>query len=506
MISNFDLSPRGLLWTVTEGRPGLFPVLVLSVLAVMAQPSGIVQAQIQDQTEIPTLEDPCQTGPDLFRAAQWPEARVALRSCLEQGNESVEILLPLVVMAVREERFSEGTGYGGRAVEIAPNDPEARYWYGRALLRENRIPETKEQWEKGLELSVNHLGILEGLARMALADDEPTKAYQLLSQLQRQGVNDPWLNRLMADIAAGKGLWRQSLGHLEQAMLQETPSLEDFMTASELSILVGDKQGAVDYCRRAVILEPGPVSYGGLGEAFFAIEEIDSSLVYLRLAVEQAPEAPRYRFNLANALEIAGLVVEADIHFRAFLAMVPDDPVGHFNYGIHLDKLGRSEEGLAEVALAVELNPDMLTARVVMAQILEEMGRWDEALEVVVGLNQIDEANTAELDAWEQRIRSDRDASLSAIGEGKIHLLHMVLGTQEIVDIVTAELATGTAFTSLVVRYSTGGAAARGGDIGWINPEDMVEPMRSAIMELAVDETSPSIEAGGLYHIFKRIP
>ncbi len=506
MILKFGFSPKGSLRTVIGGRRGLFSALVLSVLAVIAQPSGIAQAQIQEETRIPTLEDPCQTGPDLFRAANFAEARVALRACLEQGNESVEILLPLVVMAVREERFSEGTGYGKRAVEIAPNDPEARYWYGRALLRENRVPETKEQWEKGLELSVNHLGILEGLARMALAEDEPTKAYQLLSQLQRLGVNEPWLNRLMADIAAGKGLWRQSLDHLEQAMVQETPSLQDFMTASELSILVGDKQGAVDYCRRAVILEPGPQSYGGLGEAYFAIEEIDSSLVYLRLAVEQAPEAPRYRFNLANALEVSGMVAEADIHFRAFLAMVPDDPVGHFNYGIHLDKLGRSEEALAEVSRAVELNPDMLTARVVMAQILEEMGRWDEALAVVVGLNAIDEANTAELNAWEERIRRDRDSAMAAIGEGKIHLLHMVLGTKEILDIVTVELAAGTAFTSLVVRYSSGGAAARGGDIGWINPEDMVEPMKSVIRELALNETSPPVEAEGLYHIFKRIP
>lgn len=505
MDSTFDLRAKDHSLAVV-GISGLFPALVLSVLAVIALPSGIVHAQIQDQSEIPTIEDPCQTGPDLYRAAKFTEARVALRACLDQGNESVEILLPLVVMAVREERFSEGTGYGSRAVEVAPEDPEAYYWYGRALLRSKRVSEAKEQWEKGLELSVNHPGILEGLARMALAEDEPTKAYQLLSQLQRQGVNEPWLNRLMADIAASKGLWGQSLAHLEQAMAHETPSLQDFMTASELSILAGDKQRAVDYCRRAVVMEPGPVSYGGLGEAFFAIEEIDSSLVYLRLAVEQAPEAPRYRFNLANALEVGGMVVEADIHFRAFLAMVPDDPVGHFNYGIHLDKLGRTEEALAEVNQAVELNPSMLTARVVQAQILEEMGRWDEALAVVIGLNEIDEANTAELNAWEERIRLQRDASLSAVGEGKFHLLHMVLGTEEILELVTTELAAGTAFTSLVVQYSSGGAAARGGDIGWINPADMMEPMKSVILDLAVDETSPPVEAGGLYHIFKRIP
>ena len=483
--------------TVT-GWSGLFLAAIVSILAAVVLPAGIVRAQAED--------DPCRAGPDLFRAAKFAEARTALLACLEQGNESVEILMPLLVMAVREDRFSEGTDFGRQAVEIAPQDPEARYWYGRALLRDDRISEAKEQWELGLQLSVNHLGILEGLARMALAEDEYAKAYQLLSQLQRQGMNDPWLNRLMADIAAGKGLWKQSLGHLEQAMAQEDPSLQDFMTAYELSILTGDMQGAVEFCRLAVALEPGPVSYGGLGEAFFAVEEMDSALVYLRLAVEQAPNASRYRFNLANALEVSGMVEEADAHFRAFLAAVPDDPVGHFNYGIHLDKLGRSEEALAEITRAIELKPDMLTARVVKAQILEEMGRWDEALEVVIGLNDVDEANTAELNAWQERIRLQRDASLSAVSEGKIHLLHMILGSQQILEMVTEELVAGVAFTTLAVRFSSGAGAARGGDIGWINPADMVEPMKSVIMGLAINETSPPVEAGGLYHIFKRIP
>jgi len=203
---------------------------------------------------------------------------------------------------------------------------------------------------------------------------------------------------------------------------------------------------------------------------------------------------------------VSGMVEEADGHFRAFLEQVPDDPVGHFNYGIHLDKLGRSEEALVSVSRAIELNPDMLTARVVKAQILEEMGLWDEALEVVAGLNAIDEVNTAELNAWEDRIIQQRDASLGAIREGKVHLLHMVLGNAQILEIVTAELAAGTAFTTLAVRFSSGGAAAKGGDIGWINPADMVEPMRGAIIDLAVNETSPPVEAEGLYHIFKRIP
>ncbi len=497
MVSPVGINFAGL-FPLGAVRSGLMlaGILVLAVLSLW--PSGRALAQEQD--------DPCTQGPELYRAAKFEEARTAFRACLDLGGESLEILLPLVVMAVRGERLTEGIEYGARAVEIAPEDPEAHYWYGRALLRSDRIGEAKEQWEKGLQVGVDHKGILEGMARLALAEDEPAKAYQLLSQLQIQGVNEPWLNRLMADIAAGKGLWQQSLDHLEMAMAQEDPSLQDFMTASELSILVGDKDGALGYCRRAVVLEPGPVSFGGLGEAFFAIEQLDSALVYLRLAVEQAPADPRYRFNLANALEVSGMPEEAEHHFQAFLDMVPDDPVGRFNYGIHLDKQGRSEEALAEVSRAIKLNPQMLTARVVRAQILEDLGRYDDALEVVVGLNEIDEANTAELDLWAERLRQQRDLSLAAVSEGKIHLLHMILGSREILDMVTAELEAGQAFTSLAVQFSSGSAAARGGDIGWIRPEDMVEPMRSAILMLEVNETSPPVEAGGLFHIFKRVP
>ena len=79
-------------------------------------------------------------------------------------------------------------------------------------------------------------------------------------------------------------------------------------------------------------------------------------------------------------------------------------------------------------------------------------------------------------------------------------------GNEQVLEMVTTELAAGTPFTTVAVRFSSGQAAAKGGDIGWINPADMVESMKAVIQELAVNETSPPVETGGLYHIFKRIP
>ncbi|MDX2473573.1 MAG: peptidylprolyl isomerase, partial [Candidatus Krumholzibacteria bacterium] len=367
--------------------------------------------------------------------------------------------------------------------------------------------EAKAQWHAGLSQTVDHLGILEGLARLALAENETAQAYQLLSQMQRLGVNEPWLSRLLAEIAAGKGLWGQSLDHLAAAMNREgggTP--EDLLTAAELSIMAGDKPRAVDFCSRAVLIAPGPDTYGGLGQAFFADQKVDSALVYLRLAVEQAPKTPLYRFNLANALEVSGQVEEADYHFRTFLEQVPEDPVGRFNYAIHLEKMGRSVEALQEVEYAIALDPQMLTARVVHIQLLEGLGNWDAALAELANLQTRDSANSDKLAIWEARLIASRDESQGALNSGKMRLQHMVLGSMDQVRQVQAELATGEEFTSLVVRFSAGPAAVRGGDIGWLDPSEMVAEMQEGLKGLAINEISPPIESKGLYHIFKRIP
>ncbi len=486
-------------------------LLVLATLgALLASAASFAPVAAQTAEPAPPAaapaDDVCNLGKDLYRAGRFAEARTALMTCLDQEGETVEVLLPLAVMGLREGRLEEAAEYGKRAVAVAPQDPEARYWYGRCLLRSGRVEEARGQWENGLQGDQNHKGILEGLARLSIQDGDPAKAYNLLNQIRQQGLDESWLHRLMADLAAAKGLWAQSRGHLLDAMARDGANAADLLSASELSILGGEPQAAVGYCRQAVLLEPGPPTFGGLGEAYFATERLDSALVYLRLATGDDQGDPRFVFNLANALEVAGLYEEAGVQFERFLGRVPDDAVGHFNYGIHLDRMGRAEAAIAHVSRAIDLDATMLSARVVLAQMKENAGDIPGAKAVVGELKRLDPDNTNELDLWEKRLSGKQGRLQEAQAAGLVHLLHMVLPTAEMAGLVRQELAAGEDFGSLAVRFSTGAGAAKGGDIGWIKPADMVEPLRSAIRDLEINETSPPVEAGGLYHLFKRIP
>jgi tetratricopeptide (TPR) repeat protein len=484
------------------------------ILGLMCGWIGLQTGAAVAQQVVPDIErpadpepvDPCAVGEELFRAGKFEEARTELRRCLDAGGESVDTLLPLTVMAVQTGRREEAIGYSGRAVTMAPEDAEARYWHGRALMVAGRIEEARLEWEAGMRVSTEHKGILEGLAKLAMADGETAKAYNILAQLQRSGVDDAWVHSLLADIAASKGLWKQTLIHMDDVAVRETPDLEFLLLASEVSLMAENPESALNYGRSAVRLAPGPASYAGLGEVFFAREEVDSALVYLRRAVELDPGASRARFNLANALEVLGQVEEAGSHFQAFLAAEPNDPVGQFNYGIHLQKLGRLEEALSHISRSIDLEPGMLSARVVRVQMYEILGRYDEALADIAFLSESDPDNRSELSDWERNIRLKREGSAASHAEGQVHLQHLVMSDATAAELVASELEAGTDFSSLVVRFSVGPGSARGGDIGWINPQDMVEPLRAAIANLGVNEISPPVESGGLIHIFKRIP
>ena len=70
------------------------------------------------------------------------------------------------------------------------------------------------------------------------------------------------------------------------------------------------------------------------------------------------------------------------------------------------------EVGMAEVDLAINQDPEMLTARVVRTQLLEDLGRWDDALAELSNLRLRDPKNESQFDVWQARLVAGRDQAL----------------------------------------------------------------------------------------------
>lgn len=76
-------------------------------------------------------------------------------------------------------------------------------------------------------------------------------------------------------------------------------------------------------------------------------------------------------------------------------------------------------------------------------------------------------------------------------------------GTRSKADAVAQAARAGKDFAELAKQYSEDPSSARGGDLGWINQGQLIQPLDQAVFALKRGEVSGALESPVGYHIFK---
>lgn len=450
------------------------------------------------------VTDPCEKGKQYYVDQNYIAAEPYLRQCLEQGD-SLEALLPLTMITVLQDRVDEALDFGRRSLDLGPDNPQVRFWYGRALLKSGDAEGAMQQWDAGLRLDTTHEGLLEGLARLSIQQGNGVRAYNLFLQMRMQGKDEAWLHSMLSDLARRQGYWDKAALHWQDLVTLEGETEESLVVLGELLILAGEGEKSLATFKHAAATLPSALTWGGLGKVWAHLEQPDSAVVALRKAVILDPADALNQFHLANTLQILGDITGAEEHFLACLEAAPDSPVGHFQYGAHLELRGEHERARAQVERAVSLDSTYLEALYVLMQMYEFAGMVDEALSTLDRLERLDPGAAVEIDQKRRELVATRDDVTAAQAAGKVHLYHIITPNPASVEEVAKGLAAGDDFGGLATRFSTGPTAVRGGDIGWVNPDDMLPVLRDAIRALAVGGTSAPVEVEGVTHVFKRI-
>jgi Flp pilus assembly protein TadD len=104
----------------------------------------------------------------------------------------------------------------------------------------------------------------------------------------------------------------------------------------------------------------------------------ESLRAHLR-AVEAEPGNPGARFTLASFLANHALEM-AESEYREAIAADPDHAEAHLELGLALADMGRPDEGLAELGIAVRLAPEDPVARHELAGLLMDEGDYRTAI------------------------------------------------------------------------------------------------------------------------------
>jgi len=173
--------------------------------------------------------------------------------------------------------------------------------------------------------------------------------------------------------------------------LRDTHNVEANIRASNALVLLavieavrGDNVSALKSVRRAVELAPENFDAQlALGRALYGAGNDAEAVRAFRAAVALKPSDARALFFLATTLERAGDTEGALAAYRQLALKQPRAYEGHLGLGVMLMKRGGAEtdEGIKELALALEIDPNLYEARVTLGRALLSKGRAQEAVE-----------------------------------------------------------------------------------------------------------------------------
>jgi tetratricopeptide (TPR) repeat protein len=176
-----------------------------------------------------------------------------------------------------------------RAVELAPNDPDAFYYLGRLYFTSNNAPAALSAYQKSIQLdpssvrAYNHLGqTYEAMGRTADAEHAYLKAIEID---QRQAKKSEWPYYNLGLLYFNRGRAKQSITWFRDAIARNPQFVEAKMK---------------------------------LAAVLATHEPADEALKLLEEAVQAEPQNAEAHYRLALLLSKSGNREEAQQHFALF--------------------------------------------------------------------------------------------------------------------------------------------------------------------------------------------
>ncbi len=233
----------------------------------------------------------------------------------------------------------------------------------------------KETASRALQIEPKSRAALSVMAGIALSENDVEKAEGYARSLEKVVPAAPETITLRARILFARGKKADALAALEsikapsdsvkemivkikdgdvadlaglESKVQRTPDDVNALAKLCTGYRIPNPAKALEYCRRASILEPSEVSHAvNFGAALVQAKRYEEAVGLFRKLLTVAPEHATARANLATALYQLKLYPEAKAEFRWLTEKQPDSPAAHYFLAIIHDQLEEYLDAMA---------------------------------------------------------------------------------------------------------------------------------------------------------------
>jgi tetratricopeptide (TPR) repeat protein len=250
---------------------------------------------------------------------------------------------------------------------------------GLALFKAAQFPDAIKAFSTEIKKHPGdlRLTILLGMAHYGMKDYLVAIPY-----LQRATERDPQsipLRMTLARSCMWSKQYRCVLNVHQQILSVKGESAEADMLAGEAFDQMRDGTAAVKELRAAILADPKePNVHFGLGYLLWTQSQWTEAAQEFQSELENNPEHVKARTYLADTQLRQSAFAKALPELEKLVASDQSEPLVHRDLGIIYANMGRNEDAIRELRLAMKLDPDDVESRLEIVKLDRSMGRRDE--------------------------------------------------------------------------------------------------------------------------------
>jgi Flp pilus assembly protein TadD len=250
-----------------------------------------------------------------------------------------------------------------RAVQLAPNYPEASNNLGQAMIKLGRRGEGMAVVEKSMQLAPNKPALHAGYGSALMDCGLFAQALPHLEKALAAVPNDPSMHYNLANTLMNLNREAEAEPHYVFA-LRESPDEIDALTNYGTMLRHQNRlDEAIAQFEHALRIDPtSSKAHNNLGIALMMQGKPEDGLSHFRESAQLDPKSFETRVNLARALAQTGHATDAIIEIEKLVQEKPDAEL-YNNLGALHGQLGQLEKASAAFRAALQLDPNNVSAR-----------------------------------------------------------------------------------------------------------------------------------------------
>ncbi|MDE2810663.1 MAG: tetratricopeptide repeat protein [Gemmatimonadota bacterium] len=306
-------------------------------------------------------------------------------------------------------------------------------------------------------------------------------------------------------VLRGDSLWargqpKQAIAEYEKARELGAGSAMFLNRLAGLYMQTGGYSQAAESLQQSLAEDPRQLPvYLALGEAFWAMGQLDSSIFYVEQASILAPDSTKVHSSLGYLYIQDGQRERARERIDRALLLDDKNLEAYRLYGLYYAQQDSVDRAIEYYQKLAELSPDNVEAYNNIAFLLAGVGRYPEALEYYeLAKDQAQNSNLAQ--AITAKIEE-----VQALLAGEMRARYILVETEASALEVLEKMAQGADFSQLAQRLSIAPNANQGGDLGFFGPGELMPEIEEIVVQLKVGELSQVVELPMGYIVVQRL-